>query len=78
LGGAVVIWRGRRDPSAERAATAAAAILGLDITALVQVHPFQAAEHRYLYVMSKVKPTPPDFPRRPGMAQKRPLGATNA
>jgi 16S rRNA (guanine527-N7)-methyltransferase len=78
LGGAVVIWRGRRDPSAERAATAAAAILGLDITALVQVHPFKAAEHRYLYVMSKVKPTPPDFPRRPGMAQKRPLSATDA
>jgi 16S rRNA (guanine527-N7)-methyltransferase len=74
-GGTLVIWRGRRDPDAERAAEAAAAILGLEVAALTQVHPFKRAQNRYLYVMSKVRETPARFPRRAGIAQKRPLGA---
>jgi 16S rRNA (guanine527-N7)-methyltransferase len=74
-GGTLVIWRGRPDLDAERAAEAAAAVLGLEVTSLVQVHPFQGAQRRYLYVMSKVRDTPARFPRRPGVARKRPLGA---
>jgi hypothetical protein len=27
-----------------------------------------------LFVLRKLVPTPPGFPRRPGMAKKRPLG----
>ena len=78
LGGATVIWRGRRDPLAEQAAENAAAQLGLEIAELRPVHPYKGAEHRYLYVMSKVRETPSRFPRRPGVAQKRPLGAAEA
>ena len=39
--------------------------------------PYPGAEHRYLHLMSKVE-RPPRFPRRPGMALKRPLGAAVA
>jgi 16S rRNA (guanine527-N7)-methyltransferase len=42
-----------------------------------RVHPYPGAEHRHLHVLRKVAPTPNRFPRRPGMARKRPLGARN-
>jgi 16S rRNA (guanine527-N7)-methyltransferase len=37
------------------------------------VFPFEGAESRYLHVYRKTGPTPKGFPRRPGMAKKRPL-----
>jgi 16S rRNA (guanine527-N7)-methyltransferase len=75
VGGTLVAWRGRRDPQAETAAARAAERLGLSPPEVRVVQPYQAAEHRHLYVMSKVTDTPPAFPRRPGMALKRPLGS---
>ena len=32
------------------------------------------SQHRHLHVIRKSGPTPPDLPRRPGMAKKRPKG----
>jgi 16S rRNA (guanine527-N7)-methyltransferase len=75
VGGTLVAWRGRRDASAEAAAAHAAAELGLEPGEVVPVRPYPAAENRYLHLMSKVTETPRGFPRRPGMALKRPLGA---
>jgi 16S rRNA (guanine527-N7)-methyltransferase len=75
IGGALVAWRGRRDPDQEAAAAAAAATLGLESRAPRRVQPYAGAEHRHLHVMVKVAATPARFPRRPGMARKRPLGA---
>lgn len=72
--GTLVVWRGRRDAQAEDRARRAAAILGLRYQDPVPVRPFSGALHRHLYVMSKVAATPDRFPRRPGMAEKRPLG----
>jgi 16S rRNA (guanine527-N7)-methyltransferase len=74
VGGVLVAWRGRRDVEAERAGSRAAAELGLEPAAPRRVVPYAQAEHRYLHLMSKVKETPARFPRRPGMALKRPLG----
>ncbi len=74
LGGTLVAWRGRRDPAAERGAAAAAAEVGLEPGEIVAVQPYRAAQNRHLHLMSKVIQTPPGFPRRPGMALKRPLG----
>ena len=74
LGGVLVAWRGRRDLESERAAAVAAAELGLEPAEPRRVAPYAGAEHRYLHLMSKVRETPPRFPRRPGMALKRPLG----
>ena len=53
----------------------AAGELGLEPAEPRRVAPYDGAEHRYLHVMSKVRETPGKFPRRPGMALKRPLGA---
>jgi 16S rRNA (guanine527-N7)-methyltransferase len=73
IGGSLVAWKGARDPEEEVEAAAAAAELGLELREVRRVHPFPAAEQRYLHVYSKVTQTPPRFPRRPGMARKRPL-----
>jgi 16S rRNA (guanine527-N7)-methyltransferase len=76
VGGTLVVWRGRRNPRDEAAGAAAAAELGLEPLEIRQMQPFRGADNRYLHLMSKVTETPLGFPRRPGMANKRPLGAT--
>jgi 16S rRNA (guanine527-N7)-methyltransferase len=73
LGGALVDWRGRRNDGDERAAIAAAKELGLRLEQVRRVHPFPQAKERHLYVYVKVSETPSRFPRRPGIARKRPL-----
>jgi 16S rRNA (guanine527-N7)-methyltransferase len=74
-GGALVAYKGQRDPDEERDARYAADELGLEERAIHRVEPFRGADHRHLYVYLKVGVTPPKFPRRPGMARKRPLSA---
>jgi 16S rRNA (guanine527-N7)-methyltransferase len=74
VGGTLVAWRGRRSAEAEAVAAQAGAELGMEGPRVEPVHPYPGAQHRYLYLMSKVMPTPSRFPRRPGMALKRPLG----
>lgn len=74
IGGRLVVWRGRRDVEAEARGRRAAEILGLCVHEPVAVQPFPEARHRHLHVMSKVTETPDRFPRRPGLAEKRPLG----
>ena len=73
-GGALVAWRGRRDPVDETMGAIAAAELGLEPLDVVSVAPYPDARHRHLHVMVKVAPTPPRFPRRVGVARKHPLG----
>lgn len=74
-GGVLVAWKGRRDEQEERDAAAAAEQLGLAVEEIRPVHPYPGADHRHLHVLRKVAPTPERFPRRPGMARKRPLTA---
>ena len=74
VGGALVVWRGRRDPEAEAAGSEAAAKLGLEVAEIRRVRPYRGARARHLYLALKVMDTPSRFPRRPGMARKRPLG----
>jgi len=75
--GVLVAWKGRRDAQEERDADAAAVQLGLAIEEIRPVRPYPGAEHRHLHVLRKVAPTPERFPRRPGMARKRPLRPMN-
>ncbi|HXE44188.1 MAG TPA: 16S rRNA (guanine(527)-N(7))-methyltransferase RsmG [Conexibacter sp.] len=77
-GGVLVAWKGRRDAQEERDGATAATMLGLALEEVRHVHPYTGAEHRHLHVLRKVAPTPERFPRRPGMARKRPLGARDA
>ena len=73
-GGVLVAWKGVRDADEEAAGAEAAAQLGMATERVLPVLPFAASENRHLHVFRKASPTPPGFPRRPGMARKRPLG----
>jgi 16S rRNA (guanine527-N7)-methyltransferase len=74
-GGVLIAWKGAV-ASSEAAAGAAAAIeLGLELGEVRHVKPYAGAERRTLHVFRKIAPTPTQFPRRPGMAVKRPLGS---
>jgi 16S rRNA (guanine527-N7)-methyltransferase len=77
VGGSVVAWKGRRDPAEELDGAAAAERLGLSAPAVVAVPPRPGAEERHLYVSSKVMETPAGYPRRAGMARKRPIRASS-
>jgi 16S rRNA (guanine527-N7)-methyltransferase len=67
VGGRVVLLVGDVDPA--QAAEAAKQVGGGPPEAV----PLAGSERRSLLVVSKVEPTPERFPRRPGMARKRPL-----
>jgi len=73
-GGSLVAWKGARDSQEEHAGAQAAQILGLTPRPPVPVRPFKGSRERNLYIYTKTGPTPGRFPRRPGMATKRPLG----
>jgi len=74
-GGSLVAWKGHRDPSEEADGLAAATQLGLEPLPPRAVEPFPGADARRLYLYLKVSSTPPRYPRREGMARKRPLRA---
>jgi 16S rRNA (guanine527-N7)-methyltransferase len=74
VGGSLVVWRGARDDAQERAADSAAHQLGLLLEEVRAVCPFPGAQNRHLHVYRKAEATPARFPRRSGMASKRPLG----
>ncbi|HXO08045.1 MAG TPA: 16S rRNA (guanine(527)-N(7))-methyltransferase RsmG [Solirubrobacteraceae bacterium] len=78
LGGTLLVWRGRRDPADEQSALVAAGELGLDMPEAIAVDPYPGAANRHLQPMIKRAPTPQRFPRRTGMARKRPLGGASA
>jgi 16S rRNA (guanine527-N7)-methyltransferase len=74
-GGVLVAWKGAvTEPEASDAA-AAAAHLGLGADPPRAVVPFPGSERRTLHVLRKIAPTPAGFPRRAGIATKRPLSA---
>jgi 16S rRNA (guanine527-N7)-methyltransferase len=74
LGGSLIDWRGRRDTDGETHARGAAGVLGLRLREIRHVEPYEGALHHHLHVYEKVAETPARFPRRVGVARKRPLG----
>lgn len=73
IGGALVAWKGSVPEAEEAAARVASAKLGLTPPAAVDVEPYPGSHSRRLYTARKVARTPAGFPRRAGMAVKRPL-----
>ncbi len=71
--GVFVAWKGERDPAEETAGAAAADRVGMAVNEVIPVQPYPASENRHLHVFRKLAPTPERFPRREGMARKRPL-----
>ena len=74
LGGVLVDWRGRRAAEEEAAAVVAARELGLSLTEIRHVQPYAGARNHHLHVYEKLRETPARYPRRAGVARKRPLG----
>ena len=72
-GGQLVAWKGARDDAEERGGEAAGRVVGLSPSRVVKVEPFPGAHSRHLHFYEKTAPTPDRFPRRSGMARKRPL-----
>jgi 16S rRNA (guanine527-N7)-methyltransferase len=75
VGGSLVDWRGALGRLEEAAAARAAAELGLRRVDVRRVEPFAGARQHHLHVYLKLRETPARFPRRTGMARKRPLGS---
>lgn len=72
--GILVAWKGRRDLDEEQQLARAADRLAMHPEEILDVGSRAGSKHRHLHVLRKLGPTPPDLPRRPGMAKKRPRG----
>ena len=74
-GGRLIAWKGAVSAEEAAAGAAAASIVGTSAAEVHPVVPYAGARAHSLHVFRKIAPTPDRFPRRPGMAVKRPLGA---
>lgn len=74
-GGCLIAWKGTPDAAEYEAAKVAAALLGMSEPIVTRVTPWTGGGTRDLVVMKKVADTPGNFPRRAGIAVKRPLGS---
>lgn len=76
-GGVLVAWKGLPDAVERADGDHAAAVLGLSPARVVPVPSFPGADQRSLYVYLKVGSLPNGYPRRAGIARKRPLRASS-
>jgi 16S rRNA (guanine527-N7)-methyltransferase len=76
VGGVLVCWKGAVDELEAADGRAAAKVLGLSEPDVLPVTPYAGSERRTLWVFTKVAETPAGYPRRPGMATKRPLSVS--
>jgi 16S rRNA (guanine527-N7)-methyltransferase len=74
-GGALVAWKGAVEAGEEADGLHAAQVLGLEREEVRAVQPYPGSQRRTLHAFRKISPTPAGYPRRPGMAAKRPLTA---
>jgi 16S rRNA (guanine527-N7)-methyltransferase len=72
-GGHLVAWKGAPEQSELAAAEASGEILGFAPGELTATKPFKGSRARHFYVAQKNRPTDERFPRRAGVALKRPL-----
>jgi len=72
-GGWLVAWKGAVVPDELSDGRAAAGVLGLHPAEPLHVIPYAGARAHTLHAFRKIAPTPDRFPRRPGIATKRPL-----
>ncbi len=73
-GGVLVAWKGKRDEEEEQQLSRAAESLAMSPESILDVGGRAGSEHRHLHVIRKSAATPPNLPRKSGLAKKRPLG----
>ncbi|MGK2955826.1 MAG: 16S rRNA (guanine(527)-N(7))-methyltransferase RsmG [Solirubrobacterales bacterium] len=72
-GGALVAWKGEREPESEGKLAGLEEKLAMRLDRIVPVRPYSDSRERHFYVVKKTGDTPPNLPRRAGMVRKRPL-----
>ncbi len=72
-GGHLVAWKGRRHVTEEEAGAVASAEVGMALSSVGRTTPYEGARDHHLHVLCKTRPTPRRYPRRAGIARKRPL-----
>jgi 16S rRNA (guanine527-N7)-methyltransferase len=70
----LIAWKGKRDEDEERQLENAAESLAMHPESILDVGDRAGSQHRHLHVIRKQGPTPPNLPRKPGIAKKRPKG----
>lgn len=78
MGGLVVAMKGPMSDQERIQGKNAIAILGGKEVSAEHVRPFPGAENRWLYGVRKISSTPSEYPRRPGVPAKRPLGGVRS
>lgn len=78
VGGLVVVMKGPMSDQERIQGKNAIAILGGEEVSARQVRSFPGAENRWLYGVRKISLTPSEYPRRPGVPGKRPLGGVRS
>jgi 16S rRNA (guanine527-N7)-methyltransferase len=73
--GSLVAWKGSVSDGEADAAVRAAELLGLVADRTVRSEPYSGSVAHHLHVFRKTQETPAAFPRRTGVAAKRPLGS---
>jgi 16S rRNA (guanine527-N7)-methyltransferase len=73
VGGAMLAQKGQSGPAEAHKAEQALMLLGGRMRQLIPITLPGVVEERYLVVVDKVAATPPQYPRLPGMAAKKPL-----
>jgi len=76
-GGSLVAWKGAVAPDEAAAGERAAAVLGMGADRTVRAAPYAGSVAHQFFVYRKLAPTPPGFPRRAGVARRRPLGTAD-
>ncbi|HET7120414.1 MAG TPA: 16S rRNA (guanine(527)-N(7))-methyltransferase RsmG [Solirubrobacterales bacterium] len=72
--GVLVAWKGKRDEEEEHQLANAAESLAMRPEQILDVGNRAGSQHRHLHLIRKSAPTPPNLPRNPGIAKKRPKG----
>jgi 16S rRNA (guanine527-N7)-methyltransferase len=72
--GVLVAWKGKRDEEEETQLSRAAEELAMRPESILDVGDRAGSQHRHLHVIRKTAETPPNLPRKPGLAKKRPKG----
>jgi 16S rRNA (guanine527-N7)-methyltransferase len=72
--GVLIAWKGKRDEEEETQLARASESLAMRPDQILDVGDRAGSQHRHLHVIRKIAATPPDLPRRPGIAKKRPKG----
>ena len=74
VGGLVIAQKGQEPAAEVEAAAKAIRILGGQVKEISPVSIPRLEGARHLVIIKKIKPTPPEYPRRPGLPAKKPIG----